>query len=839
MSSTSPAGRLAALVALLIAAASVAAEPPRPWVRRIVVNGEKQLSRPTLLGRLDLKTWRALPEDPETTVPAQVAEAYARAGLPAPSVEVTVGPPDPRGATVVTLDLVETPLPRLESFAVDLDGLPFLTSLSTNAKVLWFRIDGKLFRFNRRDLDVGLRKEQRRLRGLGWKGATFEVVEEQAGAGDAREVKVKLHLGPREALKGKGVDRPVMREVSGAWKRRNVPLSEGVVNRLARAAAEGMTERGYVGVKVSPAETTTDGKRTIVLEAARGTRLVVETLRFEGATSLPEKELRKAVRLHEPRLFRLSKSHPGPAALEEDRLALVDLYARSGFPDARVEAAVEGEGERRSVVFRVDEGRRRTIGSLSFPGAKEIGDAEARKITGLAEGQPYWAEREEEAAGALRKEYARRGFDEAKVTARAGEPDAAGRLPLALEVVEGSSYRLGEISVSGNYKTRTRRILSLGDEKPGRALDSGQLAEHQSRLSRLGVFDTVSVTSAPVPGSDPPAKSVFVEVVERSTRYVEWGLDLNTQRGLEVAGTIGERNLLGYAMNGSLSALVGKERQNLTIELGQPSLLGTRLFNAIKATYTADRTYDGFAMQTLGIESGLSWEFDPKRILTLVYRIERQTPFAVEPGATDEAPPAEAKVGSLSPTLSLDARDDPFLTTKGTYLLFRDKASRKWLGGDSDFDRFELDSRRFYDLGSTITLATALRAGYARAHGEDESVPVAERFYVGGASTHRGFRERELGPKGEDGSALGGTSYLLANVELRAPLLGSLEGGAFLDVGNAWEGRIDVTDLRWAVGLGLRLRTPIGPLRVDGGYLLGAREGEDRTVFHLAIGHAF
>ena len=95
------------------------------------------------------------------------------------------------------------------------------------------------------------------------------------------------------------------------------------------------------------------------------------------------------------------------------------------------------------------------------------------------------------------------------------------------------------------------------------------------------------------------------------------------------------------------------------------------------------------------------------------------------------------------------------------------------LGGDTDFDRLEFDGRRFYDLGNAITLATALRAGYARAHGEGETLPVAERFYVGGASTHRGFHERELGPKGADGSALGGTSYLLANVELRAPLLGA------------------------------------------------------------------
>ena len=840
---TSTKGRAAGVLLALLAGlglgrAVVAEAAPKPWVRKIRLEGVHQLGKADLLRRIDLKTWRSLPEDALRSVPPQVVDVYERAGLPAPEVAVTLGEPDERGATEVTLSLVETPLPRLDSLSADLGGLPFVTSLSTRGKILYFRLEAKLSRFNRKELDTGLRKEQRRLRALGWKGATFRVVEEPVGDGLARAVALQLDLGPREKLEGKGIDRPVMREVSASWKRRNVPLSAGVVNRLSRVAAEGMTERGYLGVEVEPEEHLEENQRTITLEAKKGPRLSIASVRFEGAEALPLKELRKAVLVHEPRLLGLSKSHPGPRVVEESRLALLDLYARSGFPEARVEAAVEGDGGERAVVFRVKEGQRRTIGVLTFPGTTVFGTDELRALSKLAEGQPYRPGGDAEAAEALKRAYARRGFDEAVVTPRPGAPDAEGRVPLAFEVVEGKTYRLGEIEVRGNTKTREKRILSLGDESPGRPLDSGQLGEHQARLSRLGVFDTVSITSAPVPGSDPPEKSVLVEVVDRSTRYVEYGLDLNTQRGLELAGTLGERNLFGYAVNGSLSALVGKERQSFTLNVSQPALFGTRLYNGVKVTYTYDKTYDTFSLQTIGAESGFSWEFDPKRILTVVYRIERQTPVDIVPGVEGEPVPAEARIGSITPTLSLDGRDDPFLTTTGKYLLFRDKASREWLGGDSDFDRVELDGRRFYDLGQTITLATAARVGYAQAHGPSE-LPVGERFYVGGASTHRGFKEKQLGPKGDDGGSLGGTSYLIGNVELRAPLFGAFEGGVFLDVGNAWDGRIDVTDLRWAAGLGLRLRTPIGPLRVDAGFLLDRQEGESGTVFHFALGHAF
>ena len=836
---TSTRARLAAaILTVLLPWGASAQAPPRPWVRKIDVRGVKQLGKTDLLRRIDLKSWRMLPADAGKSVPGQVVDVYERSGLPAPRVTVAIGEPDAKGATVVTLDLVETPLPRLESFSVDLDGLPFLTSLSTRGRILYLKLDGKLSRFNRKDLDLGLRKEQRRLRALGWKGAAFQVEEKPADGGDSRAVAVTLSLGPREKLEGEGIDRPVMREVRASWKRRNVPLSEGVVNRLARAAADGMTERGYVEVQVTPSERHEGSKRIVEMKASHGPRLAVAAVRFEGAASLPPKELRKAILVHEPRLLGLSRSHPGPKILEESRLALVDLCARFGFPEALVEATTEGSGEERTVVFRMSEGPRRTIGPLSFPGATALGADELRRLTKLSEGQPHWPERDAEAAEAVKKAYAEHGYDEAVVTPRPGAPDAEGRVPLDFEVAEGTVYRLGEVTVRGNTKTKRKRILSLGDERRGRPLDSGQLADHQARLSRLGVFDTVSVTSAPVPGSNPPEKSVLVEVVDRPTRYVEYGLDLNTDRGFELAETLGERNLFGNAVSGSLSALVGKQRQSYVLNLGQPSLFGTRLYNGVKATYTFDKSYDTFSLQTIGLETGLSWEFEPKQVLTLVYRIEEQAPVDIQPGTKDEPFPTTARIGSVTPTVSLDRRDDPFLTTKGAYLLLRDKLSRTFLGGGSDFDRLEIDARKFRDLGGAVTLATALRSGDARVHGSS-ALPVGERFYVGGASTHRGFREKELGPKGEDGSSLGGTSYLVANVELRAPLLGPIEGGLFLDVGNAWEGRIDVSDLRWAAGVGLRLRTPIGPLRVDGGFLLDRREGESRTVLHFAIGHAF
>lgn len=812
---------------------------PRRFVRRVDVEGARQIPRRTIASRIDLQAWRPFSEEAVAGLPAQVAGVYERAGFPPPKVEVEVSPPDPKGASVVLLRVTETRLPKLAAFETDLPGLPWHTGLPTRAKLLVLEARTKLSGVNQKRLDAAAKKEQKRLRELGWKGAQLRIADEPSASGDgSRTVRVALDLGPREKLKGEQIDRPVMREVSETWKRRNVPLTDGVVNRLARAAAEGMRERGYLDVAVAPSTTQEGERKVVVLAATHGERTFVESVRFEGNASLPAEQLLAAAVVYTPRLLRLDRSRPGPETLEAGRQAVAELYVRSGFPESAVAVRLEGEAPALTVVFTVTEGPRRRISSLAFPGAAAVPEKRLRQIARLSDGSPYWVEGAEKAAERILTEYSRLGYDEAKVTPRWGAPDAEGGVPLRLEIAEGETHSLGPSIVRGNFKTRARRLLALGDEERGKPADAVALAEHQTRLSRLGLFDTVSVKAEKLPGGASGEKAVVVAVTERPTGYLEWGVDLNTDFGVELATTLGERNLFGQAVSGSVSTILGTERQNVSVEMGQPVLFGLRLYNGVQASYTSDATYEGFTLATIAVGAGLSWEFDEKRRVTLNYKLERQTPIRVEPDVDQALTPEEVRIGSLTPAVTLDGRDDPFVPTKGTFLLGRVKVSRQFLGGQVDYERWEIDTRWYRTRRRGPTVATALRIGVASTR-EGEELPVGERFFVGGANTHRGFKENELGPRGSDGSPLGGESYVLGNAEVRFPIYGPVEGGVFVDVGNAYLGGIDLGDLRWGLGGGLRLKTPVGPLRFDVGLKLGKKEGEDAYALHLALGHAF
>ena len=135
--------------------------------------------------------------------------------------------------------------------------------------------------------------------------------------------------------------------------------------------------------------------------------------------------------------------------------------------------------------------------------------------------------------------------------------------------------------------------------------------------------------------------------------------------------------------------------------------------------------------------------------------------------------------------------------------------------------------------------------GFMRPYGPGPETPVEERFFAGGNVSVRGWGRQLLGPQAVNGATpipLGGDSKLESSVELRYPIVKDLGGVLFLDAGNvwaAWNG-IDPLDLHYALGIGLRYQTPIGPFRIDMAWKLNTQYVDERLYrLHLSIGQAF
>jgi len=200
-----------------------------------------------------------------------------------------------------------------------------------------------------------------------------------------------------------------------------------------------------------------------------------------------------------------------------------------------------------------------------------------------------------------------------------------------------------------------------------------------------------------------------------------------------------------------------------------------------------------------------------------------------------------ATVAAVRGLAVLDFRDDPFNPKKGTLLSGSAELATLPLGSEVDYYKLSGQSSFYFTVFRRSTIVLSGRAGMARAFGRTQEVPIQKRFFLGGRSTVRGFKEDSLGAKAADGTPTGGDMMVNLNTELRVPLRNGLIGAVFVDAGSVWFARAPVNgfDLRKTSGLGLRYLTPVGPIGLDYAWKLDRREGETAAEWHFTIGAVF
>jgi outer membrane protein assembly factor BamA len=213
--------------------------------------------------------------------------------------------------------------------------------------------------------------------------------------------------------------------------------------------------------------------------------------------------------------------------------------------------------------------------------------------------------------------------------------------------------------------------------------------------------------------------------------------------------------------------------------------------------------------------------------------------------------------GSQSGTLNAMAFDLQHTTAdnqlnarRGYQVTFHLEQAGRLVPGTYNYYGFSIDGRQYLPIGSRVVVASRLQLGNIRpAADAPGNVPFSKKYFLGGATSVRGWGRYEVSPLSDSGLPIGGNSLLAFSEELRADIHGKLGAVFFIDGGNVWadSGGMNVRDLRYAVGPGLRYQTPIGPVRFDVGYQLNPNPDLRvngvphlrRWRMHFSIGQAF
>ena len=584
--------------------------------------------------------------------------------------------------------------------------------------------------------------------------------------------------------------------------------------------------------------------QAVIVRIVEGPRTLLRKVTFIGNLSIPTATLFDyMIGAPEERLTRepeLFPYHEAEVAAGADRVR--GLYVSEGYLDVIVEPAglrLSEGGSRAEVIIKIVEGRRYTFGQITFAGEPIYSRAALIKALGaLGEsvGSPFSATQVTNMTRNLESYYKAHGYFTAEVTVDADPQKAVrGRVPVTFTARPGPLYRFNGIAVENRTKPRPRLRRSFLPKRfrhlSGQIYSPEKLDETFREMMRTNLFTSLRLNPVALPN-----QTVRIDLIAEEAKAKEVGFTLgyNTYEGGSVGLRLADRNLLGNGRPLSFSADYSQRGLKAELVYVDPWFLESRV-RVSPRIFSIVRQEIGYTKEATGARIDVSKHVLPHLELTAF--VEQQSVTITE--ATIDPlllGPTDYRYASIGLAQTTDFRDDPLNTTRGW--VFTSSVEAAAVDGAQSFSRSTARFSWYQPIGKRCLLAFGARAGYIVP--VVESIPIDVRFFNGGSTTVRSFPERELGPKDEDGNPVGGEFYSVLNAEFNFPVYGALQGAAFVDAGNLkGRGELGVSDMRYAVGLGLRYKLPVGPLRLDYGFNPSRGPDEPIGAFHFSFGFAF
>ncbi|MFH1279688.1 MAG: BamA/TamA family outer membrane protein [Candidatus Eisenbacteria bacterium] len=590
----------------------------------------------------------------------------------------------------------------------------------------------------------------------------------------------------------------------------------------------------------------------------------VRRLEIDGNRFLTEDDIRDRMNRTKGGFIRSGRYRP--RWLENDLEEVIRYYTNLGFLDARVaEKEVAWNQGRESVDIRIlfEEGERTLVDSILFVGLPELNRDKLRSRLSLTVGSPY----NREAVGRERiRVFAflgEQGYAEAEVGFE--ERLRPGAATLVYVVDAGPKVRIGPVRVVGCVNTRPRFVTRELLLREGDWYNRRKLLESRDRVYRTGLYYNVAMTLEPLREGN--AAPLRIDVREKDNRWFGFGGGFGTEDLFRFSLDWTNRNWFRTGRRLGLETVFSElladrpfeQRYELTFI--EPWMFGTRTAGTWRVSHERmnvenfvikeeDRIVGRYRLDQTATSFTLTRELSDIFKAWITYSLEwADAKDPSEPVDPDLLRPDVTR--ALSFTVERDARDHLLDPTRGNRFHTSLEFAGSFLGGDNEFLKGLANGAAYKTVLPRTVIAGRLQVGGIRKLAGDDALPDYKRFRLGGANTVRGYREQTIGPS---------DVQLLANVEVRFHILWRIGGVLFLDGGNTWSSwreirsadfrlhkdlaDTDITDFRYGAGGGLRIYTPVGPLRVDYARKLKPRiketgETESRQVFHFSIGQAF
>ena len=479
--------------------------------------------------------------------------------------------------------------------------------------------------------------------------------------------------------------------------------------------------------------------------------------------------------------------------------------------------------------------------------------------------------------------YGDQGYAFAQVYPQTVTDPESGVVDVTFIVVKGEKLNIDRINITGNDPTwdkvvRREILLNEGDIYSGSAIRDANM-----RLQRLGFFEEVRINTPR--GEDPGTLDLNVSVIEQPTGSFSVGLGFSNLENFVLTGSVSKNNFLGlgYVMSASINYSSLRRQGNLSFF--DPYFLDTRWTVRVDAYSLSQKYVEDQYQRGGGLAVGRYLDRNDDVRLTLNYSLEDVGLSSISP--------YQAKVfggelyrngltSTMGLNLTVDKRNNRIAATQGVYFSAQtalsggvrvsDDQVLNLLGGDFNLVESRINLRLYQPIfphSEKLSDRFIFRFNTTFGHiasTDGSVVPFIHRYRAGGLDSVRGYNWFSLGPSlrvpgpGQSGVGagsddptspddrliVGGTQTWVNKFEIEAPIVKSagITAVVFFDAGNAFgdpygNGNVNINDLRYAYGAGIRWFSPIGPLRFEWGFPVNPYEDERTMVFDFGIGSAF
>jgi len=594
----------------------------------------------------------------------------------------------------------------------------------------------------------------------------------------------------------------------------------------------------------------------------------VRSIQFAGASAVDTARLKAALATRESSLLPWGRRfYFERTRLDADVKRILLFYADRGFPDAQVtdvDIRLNDAKDAVDITVTIDEGAPIVVAAVSFLGFELVPSDHVEQIlsqSALGVGKP----RDRQEVIATRElalnELRDHGYPDAQVSADETLTASGKSAAITFTAEPGALAYFGAIEIAGNQAVSDRIIERQVTYRPGELYRRSLVQESQRRLYSMALFQFVNIDALDREPEIPELRT-RVTVTEGRHQRVNFGVGYGTEDKARTDGQYRHLNFLGGARTAGVHARWSSLDRGIRFTLNQPYLFHPRLSLDAQGQqwYTFTPAYQSIIS---GVRVTATHQFDEHTFWSLSVSGEENSSSISDDALNDPTlrddlialglnpttGKQEGRFGTLGLELDHSTTDDLLNATRGYHVNARLEQTGLVLPSTFEHSAAAVDVRHYQPLAVGFVLANRIQGAAIQPAGDDPAnVPFAKKYFLGGATSIRGWGRFEVSPLSESGLPIGGNTLLAFSSEVRKSF-GRLGGVLFVDGGNVWakDWAFQVSDLRYAAGVGIRYATPVGPLRFDVGYQLNpiddlvidGKPQARRWRMHFSIGQAF